>query len=105
MGVRDNEILMDMDIVPQEDLFEISKSTNANKKRNEIIRRILAGELTERQRQCLKLHFGDGMTLDEIGSIMNIKKSTVSKHIKLGKLKIRRCLEYAGEKGNLHFDS
>lgn len=89
-----------MDLLPS-NTYENQQST----KRTQVLRRILFGELTEKQRICIVLYFQNGLTLDAIGKELGIGKSTVSRHIKTGKTKIKKCLEYSGEKGSLHLFS
>jgi len=55
----------------------------------------LQQDLTNRQRECIELHYIQGLTLEETGKRMGIGKSTVHKHIELAKQHIRRALVYA----------
>lgn len=56
--------------------------------------RALGEEVTPRQRQVLALYYQGGLTLDEIGQRLNIHRSTVSRTLKRGEDRLRRCLRY-----------
>ncbi len=61
--------------------------------------RILAAamewDLTERQRECVELYFFDKLTMDEIATRLNVDKSTVCRHLKKAKLRLKRAFAYA----------
>ena len=56
--------------------------------------RALAEEVTPRQRQVLALYYQGGLSLDEIGQRLDIHRSTVSRTLKRGEDRLRRCLRY-----------
>ena len=56
--------------------------------------RALTEEVTPRQRQVLALYYQGGLSLDEIGQRLDIHRSTVSRTLKRGEDRIRRCLRY-----------
>ena len=85
------------------DPFSISKCTDSNRKRREILRRVIVGDLTEKQKKCLSLYYGAGWSVAQIASAMGITKGSVSKILKRARQRIKKHLEYAGEKGSLHF--
>ena len=58
-------------------------------KRN--LARALREDVTEKQRRCLLMYYGDGR---EIGERRGIDKSTVSRNIKRGERRLQRCLRY-----------
>ena len=64
-------------------------------KRNLI--RALREDITEKQRQALLLYYAEGKNMREIGEAMGIDKSTVSRTIKRGERRLRRCLRYGAE--------
>lgn len=53
-----------------------------------LLERLLAS-LSERERQCLVMHYGDGMTLDEIASALSVGKSSVQTYLARGMKKAR----------------
>jgi len=54
----------------------------------------LRQEVTPRQRICLRLYYGEGLTMTEIGQYLGVDKSTVSRNIKRGEARLRRCLRF-----------
>lgn len=64
-------------------------------KRN--LNRALREDVTPRQRQTLLLYYGEGLNMREIGDRLGIDKSTVSRTIKRGEARLRRCLRYGAE--------
>ena len=64
-------------------------------KRNLI--RALQEDGTPRQRQTLLLYYSDGLNMREIGERLGVDKSTVSRTIKRGERRLRRCLRYGAE--------
>ena len=64
-------------------------------KRNLI--RALQEDVPPRQRQTLLLYYSDGLNMREIGERLGVDKSTVSRTIKRGERRLRRCLRYGAE--------
>lgn len=64
-------------------------------KRNLI--RALREDVTPRQRQALLLYYSDGLNMREIGETLGVDKSTISRTIKRGEHRLRRCLRYGAE--------
>ena len=64
-------------------------------KRNLI--RALQEDVTPSQRQTLLLYYSDGLNMREIGERLGVDKSTVSRTIKRGERRLRRCLRYGAE--------
>ena len=54
--------------------------------------RALHEDITEKQRRYLLLYYAEGMKMSEIGEQMGVDKSTVSRTIKRGEDRLRRCL-------------
>ena len=63
-----------------------------------VLRRRLAGalreELTPRQREVLALYYQRTMNLAQIGAALGIQPSTVSRTLRRGEERLRRCLRY-----------
>ena len=57
--------------------------------------RLLAAELTPRQREILALYIDRGMTMSQIAQQLRINKSTVSRSLRRTFQRLRRCLEYS----------
>ena len=64
-------------------------------KRNLI--RCLREDITAKQRQVLLLYYAEGKNMREIGEVMGLDKSTVSRTIKRGERRLQRCLRYGAE--------
>ena len=59
--------------------------------------RALREDVTAKQRQVLLLYYAEGKNMREIGESMGVDKSTVSRTIKRGEHRLRRCLRYGAE--------
>lgn len=59
--------------------------------------RALRSDVTERQRQALLLYYAEGMTMAQIGQKLGVHPSTVSRTIRRGVNRLRRCLRYGAE--------
>ena len=59
--------------------------------------RALQEDVTEKQRRCLLMYYGDGLNMREIGERLGVDKSTVSRTIKRGERRLKRCLRYGAE--------
>lgn len=58
--------------------------------------RALREEVTPRQRQILFLYYDQGLNMREIGELLGIDRTTVSRTMKRGEARIHRCLRYGG---------
>lgn len=54
----------------------------------------LCEDVTERQREILLLYYDERLNMREIGARFGINASTVSRTIKRGEDRLRRCLRY-----------
>ena len=59
-----------------------------------VMSKVISGELTLRQKECLTLRYYSNLTICQIASELSINKSTASRHISRAKFKIKRLLEY-----------
>ena len=59
--------------------------------------RCLREDVTERQRTMLMMYYVQRLNQREIGQALGVDKSTVSKTIKRGERRLRRCLRYGAE--------
>lgn len=60
--------------------------------------RALHEDVTEKQRKYLLLYYGEGKNMVEIGRELGVDKSTVSRTIKRGEARLRRCLRYGAKR-------
>ncbi len=56
--------------------------------------RALKSDVTPRQREMLELYYGRGLNMRQIGELLGVDKSTVSRTVKRGELRLKRCLRY-----------
>lgn len=54
-------------------------------------------EVTPRQREILELYYGKGLNMTQIGRLLGVDKSTVSRTMHRGEARLRRCLRYTSE--------
>ena len=59
-----------------------------------ILTKVIAGELTERQQQCIVMRYYRNLTVTEIAVRLGIGKSTVSRHIKKARMRLYKLLDY-----------
>lgn len=59
-----------------------------------LLRNIVKEELTERQKQCIFLYYGEKMKMKDIAGEMGICISSVSRHIKRAQIRIKRTMKY-----------
>lgn len=57
----------------------------------------LREDVTPRQRECMLLYYEKRLNMRQIAELMGIDKSTVSRTIKRGESRLRRCLRYGAE--------
>ena len=66
--------------------------------------RCLREDVTERQRTMLTMYYAQGMNQRQIGEELGVDKSTVSRTIKRGEQRLRRCLRYGAQRYLAHMD-
>lgn len=75
---------------------------DTNEKEMELLKKRLCKALnedvTEKQRSYISLYYGEGVNMVEIGRRMGVHKSTVSRTIKRGEDRLRRCLRYGARR-------
>lgn len=59
-----------------------------------ILSKVIVGELTERQQQCIVMRYYKNLTVTEIANQLGIGKSTASRHIKKAKTRLYKILDY-----------
>ena len=80
-------------------MIEYNKETrftneNEYKQLPRILTKVIAGELTERQQQCIVMRYYRNLTVTEIAAQLGIGKSTASRHIKKAKTRLYKLLDY-----------
>lgn len=89
-------------------MYSIQMSTDNSKeisrlKRNLI--RALHEDVTPRQRQTLLMYYAEGKNMREIGEVLGVDKSTISRTIKRGEQRLQRCLRYGASAYLQNMDS
>jgi RNA polymerase sigma factor (sigma-70 family) len=59
--------------------------------------RALHEDVTPKQRQALTLYYAEGLNMREIGERLGVHKSTISRTIKRGEQRLKRCLRYGAD--------
>ena len=77
------------------DMAEDNSQEHTRLKQNLV--RALQEDVTGKQRQYLLLYYAEGLNMREIGERLGVDKSTVSRTIKRGEARLRRCLRYGAE--------
>ncbi len=61
------------------------------------LRRAILEELTEIEWQSMQLYYVDQIKMANIADIMGVNVSTVSRNIKRGRVKLKKCLRYGAK--------
>lgn len=69
-------------------------NAEAHKKALKILSKVISGELTERQRECIFMRYYQNLTVTEIACRLGVGKSTVSRHISKAKKRLYKVLKY-----------
>lgn len=80
-------------------MLEYSKTFERNneyeyKKLLKILSKIIIGELTERQRECIVMKYYKNLTVTQIACDLGVGKSTISRHISKAKKRLHKVLKY-----------
>lgn len=57
----------------------------------------IQSELTERQRQMVHMYYIKQMRMKDIADDLGVSVSTVSRTIRRGRTRLKRCLKYGGQ--------
>lgn len=72
--------------------FETNRTQLAGMK--QLLSRAMDTELTEKQRYCMQSYFLEGKKMYEIASELGVNPSTVTRHIKRAKNRLKRIARY-----------
>lgn len=75
----------------QEECFDIN---NEHQKMLKVLVKAIDGELTPRQKQCLTMYYGKNMRIVDISRELNVYPSTVSRHIKKARSRLKIIIGY-----------
>lgn len=59
--------------------------------------KVMAGELTPLQQECIRLYYYDGLTMEQVGQTLGVQKSSVSKVLHRARQRIEKVLRYSYE--------
>ena len=75
--------------------FESENAENPKIKRmKQIVKIAIETELTDRQKECIKMKYFENMKVKDIAVIMEIKPTTVYKHLKTAMKAFKKCALY-----------
>ena len=60
-----------------------------------LLRLAVEQELTDRQKECVRLYFYENLTEKQIGQRLGVGKSTVCRHLQKAKARLYRALKYS----------
>lgn len=66
-----------------------------HKKMLKVLTRAIEGELTERQKECIKLRYFDGMKVKEVAEKLGVTPPTACKHLKKARLRLEKVMGYS----------
>ena len=58
------------------------------------LKNVMEGELTERQKTCIMMYYGDKMKMKDIAGVLDVNISCVSRCIKRAKNKLTKTMKY-----------
>ena len=73
-------------------LGEDNSRTHSILKKN--LRRAIREELTEKQWEAMRLYYVEQIKMSDIADILGVNTSTVSRNIKRGRERLKKCLKY-----------
>lgn len=59
-----------------------------------ILKNVMDGELTKRQKDCVMMYYGERRKMREISKSLGIGISSVSRHIKRARMRIYKMMKY-----------
>jgi RNA polymerase sigma factor (sigma-70 family) len=59
------------------------------------LRRAMEGELTERQRECVRLRYLEGKSVNEVAAQLGVTAGTASKHLKKARGRLGTVMGYS----------
>ena len=71
-------------------------SSNAEKRKRlkKLLETGIKSELTERQKTCIMRYYAENTPAEEIAKELGITKATVYKHIRSGRKRLKKCVDY-----------
>ncbi len=75
---------------------ENTNTRSLNRMKQNLIR-ALKHDVTPRQREMLTLYYAKGLNMRQIADLLGVNKSTVSRTVKRGEIRIKRCIRYGAD--------
>lgn len=60
-----------------------------------ILRKVMEGELTERQKDCVRLRYFEAKSVTEVAEALGITPPTASKHLKKARTRLGKVMGYS----------
>ena len=78
-------------------LSRIGAETNKNEllEAQVLLRRAIGNELTDRQRDCVQLYYGERLTMQEIADELHLTRGTVCKHLQQASSRLAHAFQYS----------
>lgn len=59
-----------------------------------VLREAMGKELTDKQRECVRLYFFEGLNQEQTARTLGVGKSTVCRHLQRAKARLKRAVSY-----------
>ena len=76
---------------------EPADNRSERKKLLQVLSNVMEGELTQRQQQCVRLYYFEGMKMHQIAEVIGVQTPAVSRQLKRARNRLHMVLGY-------HFD-
>lgn len=78
---------------------QYSKNSFGDKNRNrekmiKSLKNVIEGELTDRQKTCILMYYGNNMKMKSISETLGVSVPCVSRHIKKAKKRLTKTMKY-----------
>lgn len=87
-----------LDYLAYQEFLREAFASDSNDELHELLRQAISDDLTERQKQVVLMYYFDGYTMPRISQKLGLNVSTVHRHIKAAKKKLKRCMKYGAKK-------
>ena len=72
-----------------------AETNKMSSQRRKFLRRAIGNELTDRQRDCVQLYYGERLTMQEIADELHLTRGTVCKHLQKASARLSHALQYS----------
>lgn len=85
---------LDKDVSYLDYITEGAQKGEKRKRMEQLLKKAVQYELTDRQKDCITYYYYRGMRVDEISKLMGIRPTTVYKHLKAARKALKKCAVY-----------